>query len=710
MYDSDGDKTQDAYNPLAGIVKGTTTINITGGQVVHNVYGAGAMGSVGGGADATSGKTTINISGGRIGYDGVDNGHVFGAARGEYGVSTAASGLANVRETAVNINYTTTPTADNEGKTAQLIAGSVFGGGEAGTVKERVAVNMTGGLILKDVYGGGALADTQTDNWDATANSGAGDWATGKTSASATTTVRLTGGRVGEEVFGGGLGEAGKPAYVWGDVLVDLNGTTTSGTTGTAIAASTKGCVVGQVFGCNNINGTPKGDVMVHVYATQSPNKDNINTKPEIGKNTYDVTAVYGGGNQAAYNPVTPYDGTSGSKTKVIIEGCALTSINTVYGGGNAAAVPETNVVIKGAYEIGYLFGGGNGKDDIAPGVSNPGADVGTLDHGSTTYGTGNANTLMEGGLIHEAYGGSNTKGIIKGAINQITNPGDPEDPACCELEVEKIVGAGKYADVDGDVNMTLSCQPSKKVDLLFAGADEANVNGNITLNITNGHFGNVFGGNNLGGVIKGKITVNVEETECQPIKIDNLYLGGNMAAYSVFGYYESEEIHQDTGKKILKPRTSEDDEHTAVENPATDETHTFPYKQPELNITSCTYIGNVFGGGLGAPAKMYANPTVNVNMVPGRWAGTAVPAMMTELGLDVTKTAPNPDNLGIIRNVFGGGDAADIEGSTTVNIATEEGKSAYIIGSVFGGGNAADVLGNTNVTVSGGYVFNVCL
>ena len=719
MYDSNGDTTKDAYNPLAGIVKGTTTINITGGQVVHNVYGAGAMGSVGGGAEATSGKTTINVTGGRIGYNGDGNGHIFGAARGEFGKSTAASGLANVRETEVNINYTTTPTADNEGKTAQLIAGSVFGGGEAGTVKESVAVNMTGGLVLKDVYGGGALADTQTSNWDATANENAGGWADAeKKSALHTTTVRLTGGHVGEEVFGGGLGEADKPAYVWGDVLVDLNGTTPiDGTTYKpsstgAVTPNATGCVVGQIFGCNNVNGTPKGDVMVHVYATQNAAATQIVNSGEVTnakvKGRYDVTAVYGGGNLAVYNPVTPYDGTSGSKTKVIIEGCDLSSIETVYGGGNAAAVPETDVVIKGAYEIGYLFGGGNGKDDIAPGVPNPGADVGTPDHGTTNYGTGNANTLMEGGLIHEAYGGSNTKGIIKGSINQITDPKDPAvDPGCCLLAVEKIVGAGKYADVDGDVNMTLSCQPSKKVDLLFAGADEANVNGNITLNITNGHFGKVFGGNNLGGVIKGKITVNVEETECQPIKIDNLYLGGNEAAYSVFGYYETEDLHPVTGKNILKPRTSASDEHPAVENPATDETHTFPYKQPELNIISCTYIGNVFGGGLGAPAKMYANPTVNVNMKPGRWAETAVPAMMDELELDVTKTAPNPDKLGIIRNVFGGGDAADIAGNTHVNIATESGKGAYIIGSVFGGGNAADVLGNTNVTMSGGYVFN---
>ena len=742
--DTYNDGVADQYNPLAGIVQGTSTINITGGQVVHNVYGAGAMGSVGGGTTADAGKTTITVTGGRIGYDGNGNGNVFGAARGEYGVSTAASGLANVRETEVNINYASTPTADDGEKTAQLIAGSVFGGGEAGTVKESIAVNMTGGLIMKDIYGGGALADTQTGNWNASANEGAGAWADAtEKSALHTTTVRATGGIVKEEIYGGALGEAGKPAYVWGDVLVELNN---------GVADNAQGCAVGRVFGCNNVNGTPKGDVMVHVYATQNAdvaatqiaNSGEVTTAKVQGR--YDVNAVYGGGNLAVYNPVTPYDGTSGSKTKVIIEGCALTSIETVYGGGNAAAVPETDVYIKSAYEIGYLFGGGNGKDDIAPGVENPGADVGTPDHGTSTYGTGNANTLMEGGLIHEAYGGSNTRGIIKGSINQITDPKDPEDPAYCELVVEKIVGAGKYADVDGDVNMTLSCQPERKVNLLFAGADEANVNGNITLNITNGHFEKVFGGNNLGGVIKGKITVNVEETGCQPIKIDDLYLGGNEAAYSVFGYYESNETHDVTGKKILKPRTSATDPNLPVKLDGTSYTSIDQftnYAQPELNIISCTYIGNVFGGGFGKGAIMYANPTVNVNMVKGAYGDNetvGVPKVMTDLGLDVTKTAPNPDKLGIIRNVYGGGDAADIGGNTTVNIGTAEkvyltseptylgdgnyneitadedphkgmfevaAKGAYIIGSVFGGGNAADVLGNTNVTVSGGYVFN---
>ena len=635
------------------------------------------------------------------------------------------------------------------------VYGSVYGGGQRGVTLGSVDVNMVGGTVEQDVYGGGALADTNLGNWDVNgyvvatalnqgesitdlyARTGTGTtadpyvytkitdsgttfvsgsyyrqeatWAHDEGSAYYMTSVDLIGGTVKGDAYGGGLGQTAVgeqsaiEAKVYGNTTVELNN---------GVADDAKGCIVkGRIFGCNNKNGSPQGMATVHVYATQNAAATRI-TNP-IGDTTakvkgrYDVVAVYGGGNEAAYKPVTPYDGTAGSKTQVIIEGCDKTSIETVYGGGNAAAVPETNVTIESAYEIGYLFGGGNGKDKKSDGSDNPGADVGTLDQGTTTYGTGNANTLMKGGLIHEAYGGSNQKGIIKGSINQVTDPKDLEDPDYCGLIVEKIVGAGKYADIDGDVNMTLSCQPSSKVDVLFAGADEANVNGNITLNITNGHFGKVFGGNNLGGAIKGKITVNVEETGCQPIKIDNLYLGSNEAAYSVFGYYESEDIHPVTLKKILKPRVSEDDAHTPVENPATDAKHTFPYAQPELNIISCTYIGNVFGGGLGEGGKMYANPTVNINMEPGLYYNdetVGVPAVMTALGLDASE---NPDKLGIIENIFGGGDQADIEGNTTVNIATEDGKKAYIIGNVFGGGNGVmnnldlgKIIGNTHVII----------
>ena len=148
-------------------------------------------------------------------------------------------------------------------------------------------------------------------------------------------TVSLTGGTIEQNVYGGCMGTTANVLYGESkNVLVELNKDKT---------ATDKGCAVkGDIFGCNNVNSTPQGDVEVHVYATQNAAATQIANSGEVTtakvKGRYDVNAVYGGGNLATYNPVTPYDGTSGSKTKVIIEGCDLTSIETVYGGGNAAA------------------------------------------------------------------------------------------------------------------------------------------------------------------------------------------------------------------------------------------------------------------------------------------------------------------------------------------------------------------------------------
>ena len=741
MYDSDGDKTQDAYNPLAGIVKGTTTINITGGQVVHNVYGAGAMGSVGGGTTTDAGKTTINVTGGRIGYDGNSNndGCIFGAARGENGISTATSNLANVRETEVNINAHPT-----DATKSPVIWGSVFGGGEAGTVKEGVAVNMTGGLIHKDIYGGGALADTQTSNYAT-----GGTWADAQKSALHTTTVRATGGRVVEEIFGGGLGEDGKPAYVWGDVLVDLNGTTSSGTTGTPIAVDAKGCVVGQIFGCNNINGTPKGDVMVHVYATQNAAATQIANTGEVTnakvKGRYDVTAVYGGGNMAAYEPADP----DNNKSEVIIDGCQLTSIKTVYGGGNAACTPSTNVTVNGTFEVEELFGGGNGLDDIdVNGVTkpNPGANVGyknytvyekvgdewiakddpaydtkeerTAPSSAITYGTGQASVNIFGGTVHRVFGGSNTKGNVRQTAVTLL-----DENSGCDFCVDEAYGGGKSAEMDAEAKLLMACIPG--LEAVYGGAEAADVRGNVTLNITNGTFDRVFGGNNLSGTISGSITVNVEEIGCKPVKIGELYGGGNEAGYSVYGY-------DSNGKPV--------------------ESGTTPlYNDPQVNVMSFTSIGNIYGGGYGSGATMVGNPTVNINVVYGRYYNDDESV--------VGENAKTPNNypipshatgkIGAISNVFGGGNAAKVIGNTTVNVGTlsevyvvkqvtvgddvsslyirnnngtyskasgtaQDGTTYYeeqdvigadIRGNVYGGGNNAEVTGDTHVVIGEKYV-----
>ena len=280
-----------------------------------------------------------------------------------------------------------------------VVNGNVFGGGNLAEVKGSVTVNIKAGTVVNDVYGGGALAHTNTANTTNTSDN--------------TTKVFLLGGTINHNVYGGGLGEKDKvngatadnPAYVNGDVKISLNGLEKAdydagihGTLGVSevdpdgdtstenyYKVSTGGCVVkGSVFGCNNLCGTPKGKVKVHVFKTVGDGGDTYKRSTDKGNTTYELTAVYGGGDMAAYEPT---DATSNDETKknnahteVIIEGCGDTSIGQVYGGGNAASTPSTNVTINGSYEIGEVFGGGNGAGTVTidnQQKANPGANVG---------------------------------------------------------------------------------------------------------------------------------------------------------------------------------------------------------------------------------------------------------------------------------------------------------------------------------------------
>ena len=689
------------------------------------------------------------------------------------------------------------------------VFGSVYGGGQRGITLGNVDVDITGGTVYQDVYGGGALADTNAGNWDAddftevtgltadvssvtglytlsgttytiitdedakavsgTTYYSKGKWADAtKKTANYTTTVDLTGGHIKGDAYGGGLGQktgfkdalgntaqSDIAAVVWGDIDVTLDGTKFDITyyedTGyTDVVKS------GRVFGCNNLNGSPQGNVTVDVYKTVAGSTNRTSSeayKKKVGETdyvapTYELAAVYGGGNLADYAPTT-----SGKKANVIIETCDV-SVQSVYGGGNAADVPETDVLVKGAYEIAEVFGGGNGKDSYTTdgGTSwtpNNGADV-----------NGPANTLLKGGYIHEAYGGSNSKGTISGNVSINKGPG-----GACTLQVDELYGAGKDADVEGDLIVILGCSETR-TEAVYGCSMNANVKGNVELTITSGEYGKVFGGNNLSGSIFGHIIVNIEEISCSPIKIDELYLGGNDAAYSVYGYYQAKKyeetesgvtklyldaektipiykdyatdylykdkektkrlyedasthflyVNEEKTKPLYMPRTSaytQGDPNGIVT--FADLPHTIPnsetkqYDDPELNIISCTSIGQVFGGGLGTGASLYGNPKVNINMIAGKHADEITRNGVTD----------NENALGEIGDVYGGGSAADVIGNTSVNIGTlssvneivwdsskdepvyQNGEpsttpvtvlGAYITGNVYGGGKLADV------------------
>jgi len=718
----------------AGNVGGSVELNIKSGKILGSVYGGGRLASVGYGlylvdeeieedgqkikpygilrpddkydgsypnpsSDPAStyynngrGYITINISGGTIGNDN------------EYIYNPTAEQKAVIPNT----------TFDYQNHLQYTKGGNVFSGGmgrlyaQDGTTLlllwpklgkcKGTTLNMTGGTVKSSIYGGGEIGAVAED---ATVNIKGGTVGTKVVDADDATKYYYFG-----SVFGGGKGSVDDITYPEGTPEEEQIPISEAGTTGGNVAVSlnetvasdAEGAVVHQVFGCNDMNGSPKGTVTVHVYSTQTPENANISTKPAKNSDKYDVEAVYGGGNLAAYIPTD-----DNSKASVTIDGCDLTSINTVYGGGNAASVPASEVIVAGTYEIGTIFGGGNGKDKLPSGEDNPGANVGYKADGTTTYGKGTTFVDLQGGLIHDAYGGSNAKGKIwKTASVSLNEAKDGESGApCCPLVLDEVYGAGNEAYMEGGTSIDLVC--ISKLGTLYGGAKNADVNGGVMMNIQSGNFERVFGGNNIGGNINGAIEVNIEETGCYPIIIGELYGGGNLAGYSVYGYNDDGTI-KESGETPL-------------------------YSDPTLNIKSFTSIGSIYGGGYGETAVMVGNPKVNINEVvgePGDYPNTGDYDATGFKGKDmtigdhtVTLPAHAKDKIGAIGNVFGGGNAAKVIGNTTVNIGTlstinfntkASGEAnprtdvpvegVDIRGNVYGGGNNAEVTGDANVNI----------
>lgn len=165
------------------ITPGNTTINVTGGAIVNNIYGGGEEGTV-------SGNTNVTFGGGTVL-------NVFGAGKG-----SASS------------------TAQITGQTNTLVKGgtvmeSVYGGGEAGDVNNGLGnlastVTINGGIVQEDVFGGGRMGKT-TGNvivnvFDGNIDGNVFGGAYGSRNTvyiAGTHTVNITGGNIYTNVYGG---------------------------------------------------------------------------------------------------------------------------------------------------------------------------------------------------------------------------------------------------------------------------------------------------------------------------------------------------------------------------------------------------------------------------------------------------------------------------------------------------------------------------
>ena len=472
-------------------------------NVAGNVYGGGAKGIVNSsdGSNATANAITSvtltkgivqDVYGGGLGDDS-HAANVFGTVTVTVNGGTARDvfGCNNVNgapQSTVEVNI-------SGGEVAQ----DVYGGGNLASTTVSPVVNISGGIVTRDVYGGGALANTGGS------------------------TVNVTGSTVTRNIYGGGLGRkattdvAAIAALENGDVTVNIGKATVSGGTTSYSGDATIG---GSVFGCNNANGSPTGNVVVNIYktahTTSTTNNQYPSTTPtssELGSDNnelFALQAVYGGGNEAAYTPTT-----TGNSTTVTVYGCSENTVKAVYGGGNAADVGDgsvtanTNVIIQGGrfYQV---FGGGNGQTTPA-----------------NVYGT--ATTDIQGGLFNQIFGGSDSDGDVNVISLTVEDQcADPNLPEKVTLLVNESFGGANKSPITGNVTTNLYCtNSSNNIGSFYGGSNQADITGNVTLNVYGGVYENVFGGSKgVSGGTAANIKDNPETTEQEGNVTLNLYGG----------------------------------------------------------------------------------------------------------------------------------------------------------------------------------------
>ena len=239
----------------------------------------------------------------------------------------------------------------------------VYGGGygQLTTTSGNVEVNINNGTIYGDVYGGSALGEVNTEGGTNTTTVNIN----GGTLETKTTTGTTLGGQSyfiyhGGNVYGGGLGrkavgdDPAIPAKVYGKVYVNIGSVTAwdPDKPGYTLTTAGNATIKGNIYGCNNTYGSPQDDVVVNVY--QTAHTEGVD---EVEDEGYALANVFGGGNEADFTA-------SGKTTTVNIYSCDNT-IQRTFGGSNAAASNSVTTMIQGG-RIHEAYGGGNGEVQAA--------------------------------------------------------------------------------------------------------------------------------------------------------------------------------------------------------------------------------------------------------------------------------------------------------------------------------------------------------
>ena len=492
--------------------------------------------------------------------------------------------------------------------------------------------------------------------------------------------VIMTGGLVKGWVAGACNGRRDDTGINIGPTYVYVGGNAkTVHTEGFNINGAQSGNVYGAGNGFKNNDGTA---------GTNGSGSVQYGTNVVVADNAQVGGDVYGGGDVGYV-----YDGTN----KVNILGGLING--RVFGGSNNAKGETVEIVMKGGLVGGGIFGGSNSTGTISGNVSIQvlGGQVGVLSNPGIIMANSTACVVFGGGY------GENTK--VSGDV-EITIG----SAAGGLLLFGSVFGGGAMGKVNTDTgNHTyVTVNNGTFAGYVYGGGlglegKAADVNGNVVVNFHGGTTRYVFGANCLNGAPKGTVTINMDGGT-----VYEMFGGGDQAKYvAPEGNRSYPQINISGGKigrfdfsGYLHGNVFGGGNLAEVDG------------SPVVNITGAnTQIEHsVYGGGNNG--NVTGNATVHVTDAKvgtsaihpeekGSVYGAGLGAS-TQVGGNTSVTVDGKAN--VAGNVYGGGEAGDVVGTTAVVIGGDTGNSTTTVNDVFGAGKGAesDVAGEggTQVTI----------
>lgn len=714
-----------------GTIYGNVSVSILGGEITNSVYGGGE-GGITNTKNGTYVRDNVVVTIGDTNYNNtpIINGSVYGgSAYGTVGGTTNSTAVSG-SDTLVTVN--------------KGIISNVYGGGQGNSeytpyVLGDVKVVVNDGTIT-NVFGANDKSGTPNGTIEVYINGGSitNTYGGGNETSANETNVYLTGG-TSTKIFGGsnlsGTVNISHVTTSGGTSETVYGGNNQGGTTGTTNVLINGG-TIGTVYGGGEKTSvTESTNVIIKSEITNAFGGSNLEGTIPVSNVTVENTItqnIYGGNNQGGLTKTSNVNIFGGSSKNIFGGGLKAETTTTnifanygnienIYGGGSEAGATTTNVSL-GIVNVKNVYGGSN----ISGTVQN--SYIKNLDNQTLsqvalniTYGTSDqhndqATDYISSQKINASITNNTGANITTWDLFIMTSEGfigaNWSSATIEELgngyhinEINQYYGtntisSGNSYSFDYHIHSQVAYEDFQIYGCSFVGYDSSGnkyvASCENTLKATN-----IYGGNNLGGQTN---TANINLTSGL---IDYIYGGGKQAQ-------TQDATLNITGTTVNKAIYGGGDEASI---------DTVNLTVSSSTIGSIDSLGNIFGGGNQAPVNntikmdIKDNTTVygsvfgggNLGEVSGLIETTIESSIITQniygggnqatvgqtgntnnaLTLTVSNTQAN--------NIFGGGNAAAVNGNTILNINTQ----STILSSVYGGGNLGEILGKSTTTIS---------